>query len=56
MTGSERKIEGAELSRALEQDQHEQRQEEWAAMRREDDLADRLATQLAQRSEGPAGS
>jgi hypothetical protein len=56
MSGSEQKIEGSEVSRALELDQHEQRQEEWAAMRREEAVADRLATQMARRFQAPEGS
>lgn len=55
MTGSDEKIESSKLARALEEDQQLQRHEEQAAIRREEELSDRLATELAKRSSGPPG-
>ena len=53
MTGSEDRIESSELARALEEDQRQQRQEDEAAMRREEAFADRLATELAKGADAP---
>jgi hypothetical protein len=53
VTASGDKIESSELARALELDQRQQRQEDEAAMRREEEFAERLATELAKRSNAP---
>ena len=55
MSDSEHTIEGSKMARALAQDQQEQRQEQEAAIRREEELSNRLAAQLAERSSSDLG-
>jgi hypothetical protein len=55
MTGSGQQIEGSELARALKEDQLQQRQEDQAAMQREEAFVERLAAEMARQSDAPPG-
>jgi hypothetical protein len=54
MSETQNTVEGSKIERALAADQHEQRQEQEAAIRREEELSNRLAAQLAQHSDPDA--
>jgi hypothetical protein len=53
VTGSDEKIETSKLARALERDQQEHRQDDEAAMLREESSTERLAAELARRTDRP---